>query len=221
MIDELKKFGEDFRMSFTNRHDFNHEHYDITELLEKYKEGKVTRVYNEEFVREVEEPIYGLSVDYYPIILTSSAQYNEESKTQSNCVRTYLEYANCFIISLREGSWYGNVRATIEYKITKNSLNRVQTRGRFNTNLSEIWDVPLEILDNRIDMLFKKGKFDLPKLLKEFSNGRIIQRYAVFDDTIEMRHIYPIWNEKLPIGYISNIDNENMVNDVEFFDLPF
>ena len=221
MINELKKFGEDFKMRFINRHDFNHEHYQVTELLEKYKEGKVTRVYNEEFVREVEEPIYGLSVDYYPVILTNSVQYNEESKTQSNCVRTYLEYANCFIISLREGSWYGNVRATIEYKITKNSLNRVQTRGRFNTNLSEIWDIPLEILDNRIDMLFKKGKFDLPKLLKEFSNGRIIHRYSLFDDSTEIKNIHPVWNEKLDTGYISNIDNEIIIEDLENFNLPF
>jgi len=209
MIDELKKFGEDFKMSFTNRHDFNHEHYNITELLEKFKEGKVTRFYNEEFIREVEEPIYGFNIDYYPVVLTSSLQYNEESKTQSNCVRTYVEYPDCFIISLREGSWYGNVRATIEYKITKKSLDRVQTRGRFNANLNEIWDVPIEILDNRIEMLFKKGKFDLPKLIKEFSNGRVIERHALFVDNDEMKSIYPKWNKHIPNGQISNLFDEN------------
>lgn len=209
MIDELKKFGEDFKMSFTNRHDFNHEHYEITELLEKFKEGKVIRIYNEEFVREVEEPIYGFNIDYYPVVLISSLQYNEESKTQSNCVRTYVEYPECIIISLREGSWYGNVRATIEYKITKKSLDRVQTRGRFNANLNEIWDVPIEILDNRIEMLFKKGKFDLPKLIKEFSNGRVIERHALFVDNDEMKSIYPKWNKHIPNGQISNLFDEN------------
>jgi hypothetical protein len=209
MISELKKFGEDFKMSFTNRHDFNHEHYEITELLEKFKEGKVTRIYNEEFIREVEEPIYGFNIDYYPVVLTSSLQYNEESKTQSNCVRTYVEYPECFIISLREGSWYGNVRATIEYKITKKSLDRVQTRGRFNANLNEIWDVPIEILDNRIEMLFKKGKFDLPKLIKEFSNGKVIERHALFVDNDEMKSIYPKWNKHIPNGQISNLFDEN------------
>ena len=214
MINELKKFGEDFKMSFTNRHDFNHEHYDITELLEKFKEGKVTRFYNEEFIREVEEPIYGFNIDYYPVVLTSSLQYNEESKTQSNCVRTYVEYPECFIISLREGSWYGNVRATIEYKITKKSLDRVQTRGRFNANLNEIWDVPIEILDNRIEMLFKKGKFDLPKLIKEFSNGKVIERHALFVDNNEMKSIYPKWNKHIPNGQISNLFDE-------IYDLPF
>jgi len=214
MIDELNKFGEDFKMSFTNRHDFNHEHYNVTELLEKFKEGKVTRIYNEEFIREVEEPIYGFNIDYYPVVLTSSVQYNEESKTQSNCVRTYVEYSDCFIISLREGSWYGNVRATIEYKITKKSLDRVQTRGRFNANLNEIWDVPIEILDNRIEMLFKKGKFDLPKLIKEFSNGKVIERHAIFVDKDEMKSIYPKWNKHIPNGQISNLFDENG-------DLPF
>jgi hypothetical protein len=209
MISELYKFGDTFKMNFTNRHEFNNEHYELTELLEKYKEGKVTRIYNEDFVREVEEPIYGFNVDYYPIILTNTFQYNEESKTQSNCVRTYVEYPNCFIISLREGSWYGNVRATIEYKITKKSLDRVQTRGRFNSNLNEIWDVPLEILDNRIEMLFKKGKFDLPKLVKEFNNGKIIERYSLFNDTTEMRQIYPVWNKHIPNGHISNLFDEN------------
>lgn len=209
MINELKKFGEDFKMNFTNRHDFNHEHYNITELLEKFKEGKVTRIYNEEFIREVEEPIYGFHIDYYPVVLTSSLQYNEESKTQSNCVRTYVEYPECFIISLREGSWYGNVRATIEYKITKKSLDRVQTRGRFNANLNEIWDIPIEILDNRIEMLFKKGKFDLPKLIKEFSNGKVIERYALFVDDDEMKSIYPRWNKRIPNGQVSSLFDEN------------
>jgi len=209
MINELKKFGEDFKMNFTNRHDFNHEHYEITELLEKFKEGKVTRIYNEEFIREVEEPIYGFNIDYYPVVLTSSLQYNEESKTQSNCVRTYVEYPECIIISLREGSWYGNVRATIEYKITKKSLDRVQTRGRFNANLNEIWDVPIEILDNRIEMLFKKGKFDLPKLIKEFSNGRVIERYALFVNNDEMKSIHPKWDKHIPNGQISNLFDEN------------
>ena len=218
MISELSKFGESFKINFTNRHDFNHEHYQLTELLEKYKEGKVTRIYNNEFIKEIEEPIYGFNVDYYPILLMSSTQYNDESRIQSNCVRTYIEIPNCFIVSLREGSLYGDVRATIEYKISKNKINRVQTRGRFNSNLSEIWDVPLEILDNRVNMLFKRGKFDLPKLTKEFSNGKIIERRAIFPED-DLKHIYPIWDEKIPNGNTSFIDYDYLVD--ENGELPF
>lgn len=214
MINELKKFDDIFKMKFTNRQDFDNEHYELTELLEKYREGKITRIYNNEFVSEIEEPIYGYNVDYYPVLLRTSTQYIEESKTQSNCVRTYMENPDSFIISLREGYSYSQIRATIEYKISKKSLDRVQTRGRFNANLNEIWDVPIEILDNRIEMLFKKGKFTLPRLLKEFSNGKIIERYAQFKDDTEIRTIYPVWNEFIPNGQISNLFDENG-------DLPF
>lgn len=217
MIEELKKFGENFKMSFNNRHDFNHEHYEITELLEKYKEGKITRIYNNEFINMIEEPIYGFNVDYYPVILRTSAQYNEESKTQSNCVRTYIEYPNCFIVSLREGSIYGNIRATIEYKISKNSLNRVQTRGRFNSNLSEIWDIPLEILDNRVDMIFKKNCFELPKLVKEFSNGKVIERFATYSEDSDVKYFHPVWNTPIPNGDIQYF----YLNDEENIDIPF
>ena len=223
MIQELTKFDDIFKMRFMNRQDFDNEHFELTELLEKYREGKIVRIYNNEFVSEIEEPIYGYDVDYYPVILKTSAQYTEESKTQSNCVRTYIENPDCFIISLREGSLYSQNRTTIEYRINKNSLDRVQTRGRFNSNLNEVWDVPLEILDNRVNTLYSKNKFDLPKLIKEFTNGKRIERYAIFpDDDNKMKFLHPVWNEKIPNASSSQIEFFGQVqNDFENYDLPF
>ena len=155
--------------------------------------------------------------------MKTSAQYTEESKTQSNCVRTYIENPDCFIISLREGSLYSQNRTTIEYRINKNSLDRVQTRGRFNSNLNEVWDVPLEILDNRVNTLYSKNKFDLPKLIKEFTNGKRIERCAIFpDEDNKMKFLHPVWNEKIPNARSSQIEFFGQVqNDFENYDLPF
>jgi hypothetical protein len=224
MINELKKFDDVFKMKFVDRRSFDNEHYQLTELLEKYREGKIVRIYNDEFISELEEPIYGYNTDYYPFILKTSMHYTEESKTQSNCVRTYVENPDCFIVSLREGSLYSQIRITIEYKINKNSLNRVQTRGRFNSNLNEVWDGPLEILDNRVNLLYKRNKFDLPKLIKEFTNGKRIERYALFpEEDSRMKFLHPIWNEKIP-NTTNSINGNNFLNDENFLennDLPF
>ena len=214
MINELKKFNEDFKMKFINRRDFDNEHYELTELLEKYKEGKVVRIYSNEFISDIEEPIYGYETDYYPVILKTSAQYNEESKTQSNCVRTYIENADSFIISLREGGLHSHNRITIEYRINSNSLNRVQTRGRFNSNVSDIWNTPLDILDERVNIT--KNKFKLPKLLKEFTNGKKIEREAILPEEDNVKFLHPVWNEPIPNHGSSYIENNIEINDLPF-----
>jgi len=209
----LKRYGEDFRMKFTNISQFNDEHYSISELVETYKKGKIKRIYNDHTFQVIEVPIEGWSNEsYHPVVLTSSGDYNEESQVQSNCVRTYIEKPESLIISLRKNDIVGNDRATVEYKILKNSLNRTQSRGKFNSNLDETWDVALEVLDNRIELLFNNNNFDLPKMTKEFSNGKVIKTKSYFYK-----------NKKLNSGFDYLIWEDNIESTYEFidFDLPF
>jgi len=195
MIDSLRVYRENIKMKFNNRDEFNREHFELSDLVNSYKQGNITRIYNETFVSEIEEFIMGFDVDFYPKVLTTSTEYNEESQIQSNCVRTYIEKASSLIISLRAGNEYSHERITIEYLITNNKIDRIQTRSKYNGDVSQIWETPLEILDNRIELLYKQKKFTLPKMIKEYNNGTIIERNAIFRN--EKSKIFsktPVWD---------------------------
>ena len=116
-------------------------------------------------------------IDYYPVLLTNSSEYNFESMTQNNCVRTYINKPSAMIISLREGSNTGKNKLTIEYNLvctdweTKEiTLKRVQTKRKSNMIPEPEWDEPLRILDLRIKELCKQKLFTLPKIQVTFKN---------------------------------------------------
>ncbi len=213
-ISKLKKFGEEIKMKFTNRDEFNEEHYRITELLENYRDGKVIRFNGKEFEHEINKVIIYDEFEFYPVLLTNSTQYNEESKTQSNCVRTYIEKPQNIIISIRKDTIFGLDRITVEYLITPIGLERVQNRKKFNQSTDE-WDEGLmSVLDSRVTELYRRGVFEITKLRKEFNNGKSIQRNASFnfEDGI-VKRMTPEWDVEYDL-----IDYENIVED---FDLPF
>ena len=209
-ISKLKKFGEEVKMRFTNRDEFNEEHYRITELLENYRDGKVSRFNGQDFQNELSEVIMYDGFRFYPILLTNSTQYNEESKVQSNCVRTYIEKPQNIIISLRRNNMFGLDRITVEYLITPMGFERVQNRKKYNQSTDE-WDEELmSIMDRRLDRLYEKGMFQLTKIYKEFNNGTVIERNATFaeDENGVIKRMTPNWD-----GDYEIID--------ENFDLPF
>jgi hypothetical protein len=167
-------------MKFNNRDEFNEEHYHITELLESYKDGKISRFNGEEFKNGLEKVIeYGNQI-HYPVLLLDSTQYNEESKTQSNCVRTYIDMPENFIVSVRKNNIYSDERITVEYQITLNGLNRVQSRKKFNQTTDEYDELILRQLDMRLNKLFDDGVFQLTKMVKEFNNGNFIEKEAKY-----------------------------------------
>ncbi len=97
---------------------FNDEHVEWSELISSYTDGTTVRRYSREFVDKIQEVISVNDVDYYPVMLTTSTEYNNESVVQVNCVRTYVNRPDCFIISLRKGDSEGNERLTNEFSIS-------------------------------------------------------------------------------------------------------
>jgi len=184
MISKLKtNYSHDFKMKFVDVDSFDKEHYELSELYSSYKKGEVTRFYGEISRENIELPIMGTDgIDYHPVLLLTSSDYNKESQVQSNCVRTYVEKPSSLIISLREGSTKSEERATIEYQFRRNEIVRVQSLGKHNKNLTKRYDVPLEILDERISNLYKKNVIELPQMVKEFKSGYKIERKSYFDD---------------------------------------
>ena len=188
---KLMEYGEKVTIKSYNKLMFDEEHYEWSELLHSYRNGKVKRFYEGTMKKELQEPIYGPHIDYYPVLLTTSEDYNKESQHQHNCVRTYVEESNCFIISLRENSTNGSERATIEFRYRKGkSPENVQSLGKYNNALSPNWNFVLEELQNRVNRLWEKNVIVTPSMTKEFPNGKKLTRNAIWKDYGKERNSY-------------------------------
>lgn len=213
--EQLLGYGEIVKLKATNRKEFDDEHYTWTDLISSYKNGKVVRIYEGMMKEELEQPIIGPHLDYYPVLLTTSEDYNGESQHQNNCVRTYVEDSDNFIISLRESSPDGDTRATVEFKYMKGKFpQNVQSYGRFNEHLSSNWDYVLEEIKNRVSRLYEKNVIVTPKMTKEFANGKIIKRKSIWVDYDKLGHSY-FKGQKL------EWDNKDECDAHQFFDLDF
>ena len=193
--DKLKEYGVNVKVSATTKDEFNKEHNEWVNTLESYENGVIVRNYPKMMIEEIEKPIIGNHIDYYPVLLMNSDHYNDESNHQKNCVRTYVESPNCFIVSIREGGIDGKERATVEFRYFKGrSPEKVQSLGRFNENLNSDWNYVLEEMGNRINGLSDKWVIELPKMKKIYPNGKFINRQAywnqkrlVWDNTEEIK----------------------------------
>jgi len=216
MIRNLRRF-ESVRWESNDYQTFMDEHFNVSERLGFYNNGDFTRFYNEEFVDKVQEVV---DETYYPVVLTTSREYNVESHLQSNCVKGYINRAGSFIISLRNGSDDSKERATIEYQIKleneKVRLKRVQTLGRFNHQLDESWNRPILLLDIRIEKLVNEKLFDLPKVelkvgYKTFNSG------SRFTEEIGMMNFqygpYLKWDDER----ITNVSARNTIEPLQLF----
>lgn len=204
----LKEYEEIKWRSFDSL-SFRKEHEEWTDRYSHYTKGYYTRFYDNDFVDGVQRHISNTnSVDYYPVVLLDSTQYNSESGRQNNCVKTYIDKASSLIISLREGSPESDERATIEYLISKTDdvfkLKRIQSLGRFNNRLDTKWDMVLEELDNRVNNLAKKS-FKLPKVKVDFKNQSIESESVFVNNSSSWKTIdwvSPILNKG--IRYVEN-----------------
>jgi len=189
--------------------EFNEEHYLWSEKQGFYTKGDFNRIYNDEFIINVEKPINFDDKLYYPVVLTKSQDYNKESYIQSNCVKTYVDKAQSLIISLRDGSVDSEERATIEYQITKYvdenryRFYRIQSLGRFNHNLSDEWLKVIDMLDKRMSGDDVVSSFTLPKL-KVIIGNNIIESDSSFKVT-DNKFLFNLQWDK-------DVSNNNIVN---------
>ena len=176
---ELKIYEPNIKWmaSDDNRDGFRYEHLDWTDKLQKYKVGTYYRTYPEYSYEFISKPITINDVTYYPVLLDNSSNYNAESATQSNCVKTYIGKATSIIVSLRKDDDKSIERATIEYKLhkpedtNKVTIKRVQSLGRFNNKLGEEWNDVLFKLDERMLYYINDEKFDTVKIKKVCQSG--------------------------------------------------
>lgn len=189
MMRQLLVF-EKFTWKSKTYEEFNQEHYELSERVSFYTQGDFYRTYGENFVNTIENSI-DLDYVYYPVVLKTSKEYNNESYIQSNCVKTYVREEHSLIISLRREDYDGE-RITIEYLIGHNgekvfNLLRVQTLGRFNKSVDDTWTEAIKVLDDRINKFLVEDEFILPTILVKTA-GRELECKCDVTNIIKMKH---------------------------------
>jgi hypothetical protein len=177
---DLLNLGEDVKLRFTNISSFNREHEEFSSLLQSYRKGEVERFYGD--VDTLEKPIEHEGETYYPVLLRKTSDYEKESQHQRNCVRTYAERPDCIIFSIRKGSKDGDERITVEYQYRKNEILNVQERAKFNELPSDEFSQVAKIQLADINLMYKLGTLKLPKLVKTYRSGKVIEQQAIFDE---------------------------------------
>jgi hypothetical protein len=193
---KLNELGEDVKLRFENRSQFNAEHEEFSKLIDSYRNGEIERYYGE--VDSLETPIEHEGETYYPVLLRKTNDYQKESQHQNNCVRTYSERPDCLIFSIRKGSIDGEERITVEYQYRKNEIVNVQERARFNQIPNETFSNVARIQLANINLLYKLGTLKLPKMIKTYRSGKVTEQVATFeidfDNGTRVIPMTPRWN---------------------------
>jgi hypothetical protein len=232
MKKDLMNLGEDVKFKFTNISSFNLEHEEFSRLLQSYRKGEVERFYGD--VDSLETPIEHEGETYYPVLLRKTADYEKESQHQRNCVRGYSERPDCVIFSIRKGSTDGDERITVEYQYRKNEILNVQERAKFNELPSDEFSQVARIQLANINLMYKLGTLKLPKLIKKYRSGKVIEQQAIFDemsvrdkrDGGRIINMTPQWDTYTPeLSYWQNdmlmaLDQEAIPYDNWLDDLP-
>lgn len=176
MYNSLKDFGEvELKWKSQDNIGFREEHLDWTDKLEFYKKGEYYRVYPNFMYEIINKEIYLGEEKFYPVLLDTTKNYNDESNIQFNCVKGYIGRSSSIIISLRRNEKNSSDRATVEYSLSKLndeiSVHRIQFLGKYNSRLSEDWEPVLLRLDQRVLSCINNEKFDTVKIKKICSNG--------------------------------------------------
>jgi hypothetical protein len=121
-------------------------------------------------------------------------------------------------------------RATIEYQIRHNGekiveLKRVQSLGRFNTRLEDMWNPYLTILDERVQKLVDNKIFDLPEGVLEHNKRQIHTKMVVGEPTM-LLYMDDIHDRVMKTMYTASLNWGEEVNVNEYLqldgdDLPF
>jgi hypothetical protein len=202
MYISLKDYGEsDIKWKATPK-TFRMEHLDWSDKLDHYRKGVYLRIYPEYFNEVLKDKFE----DYTFNLLCRTEEYNEESFTQSNCVKTYIGRAASIIVSIRKGDDENQQRATVEYRIKKQLdkiiISRVQSLGRFNGFLGEEWNGPMNFLDSQMDRIVSDERFETTKIRKNCKNGVVLESDSKWHDDG-----YLVWTEKKSTEYEPFIEN--------------
>ena len=190
---KLKKYGEPIKWKSEKAdEDFHSEHLDWSDKVSQYEVGHYERIYPSVIEKICCVDIISDGVKYTPVLLKNSHEYNEESSTQSNCVKTYISYPNSIIFSLRKEGVDSKDRATCEYNLLKlydeNGegtgeilTKNVQSRIRFNGKPSKELQDAIEKLDELVYQYANSYEYKNVELRKTCKNGVVLHTGSEWD----------------------------------------
>jgi hypothetical protein len=117
------------------------------------------------------------------------------------------------IFSIRKGATYGDERITVEYQYRKNEILNVQERAKFNNLPSDEFSQVAKIQLANINLMYKLGTLKLPRLVKKYRSGKVIEQQAIFEeisvtykrDGGRVINMVPQWNTYTPeLSYWQN-----------------
>jgi hypothetical protein len=86
------------------------------------------------------------------------------------------------IFSIRKGSVDGDERITVEYQFRQNEVLNVQERAKFNELPSADFSQVARVQLANINLMYKLGTLKLPKMVKKYRSGKVIEQQATFDE---------------------------------------
>jgi hypothetical protein len=190
MIDKVREYDPNFKMTATTYADFHIEHMELSKMISLIKKGwTIEYQFDNRMVRLVEEEIVFLHNDlktyiFKPQILKREEEYTEEGAFMHHCVATYSKKESSIIISLRTDG--GMDRVTCEF--VKKTGDCVQERHFCNKVPPEYFQEPLRVLKERV---------------KRFANQRLL-------DHIDIKKVKVMINGK-------EVDKKETRNDFEIF----
>lgn len=229
MLNKLKGL-EKVKWESNSLKTFSEEHLALTEKISFYTKGILIRNFDENFLKTSQQEVILNDTFYFPILLTTTGEYNEESFIQSNCVKTYIDKSNSIIFSIRKGSNDSTERITVEFQFKQVNehvlLKRVQTLGRFNQPIKPDFEEVCKVFDERIKTFLINNELKLPNV-QLVVGGKLFNSKIVFNDdrkyfTFEnpgFTHILNFgFSDNLRIENGWNIIPDNLENEVGDFD---
>jgi hypothetical protein len=163
----LKREGIKVKLKAKTYEEFVQEHREWTDLVDEINKSTIiTHIYKKDFLNHIQQPITIDGVKMTPKVLRDTYEYRDESYTQHNCIKTYIEHKDTCVISLRDKD---DNRVTNEFtphgklKIMTN----IQSRTRFNRSVTEDLQPFVELLNLKMKKACKEKIYGKTQVIKE------------------------------------------------------
>lgn len=152
MMEVIKKYYPETMFTPKTLKDFNKQHLEFTNIINKIKKGFTTEYqFDEKLLTDIESEIVALKDNYSlitikPFILKRDEDYNEEGLFMHHCVSTYLSKDKSIIISLRTVDEQD--RVTCEFNIQTGKI--LQKRHFCNRTPPDYFTDAIDLIESKV-----------------------------------------------------------------------
>lgn len=191
---QLLEYNDVVKFKARNIDEFRIEHRLWSDKIYHYQKDKIIRYsYMKIFLETVEQPLmiddfFENVTAFYPIILTTDSEYEQESSIQSHCVKTYINAYNSIIISVRKDNVESYDRVTCEYQYDAktNAFKSIQKKGKHNAQPKDDFIPILKELDNKLNRFAKTNEYSCPTVTEINKHSQAVKVLSGFNTQSEI-----------------------------------